>query len=153
MPEKFVERIKNCWLHTGDLGRMDEDGHLFFHGRKEETVRFRGHFVSTTEVEKILNNNTKVLESAVFGVPDELEQEQDIMVAIRPKPGESVTPEELLSHCERDLPFYMIPCYVRFVHQFDKTPTMRIIKEKLQKEGITEDTWSRRKAKYKLARE
>ena len=153
MPEKFGAKLKNCWWHTGDLGRMDEDGYLFFHRRKEETVRFRGFFVSTTEVELTLNRHDEVLESAVFGVPDELGQEQDVMAVVRLRSKGSVSPEELLRHCEADLPFHMIPCYVRFVDDFEKTPTMRIIKEKLWTEGITTDTWNRRKANYKLSRE
>jgi crotonobetaine/carnitine-CoA ligase len=153
MPEKFGERMTNCWWHTGDLGRMDEDGYLYFHRRKEETIRFRGHFVSTTEVEAILNKHPDVLECAVFGVPDQLGQEQDVMAAVRLKPQANISPDALLRHCEVDLPFYMIPCYVRFVDEFEKTPTLRIIKDKLQKEGISADTWCRRECNFKLSRE
>ena len=153
MPEKYGERIRNCWWHTGDLGVIDEDGYLFFRRRKEETIRFRGHFVSTTEVEAILNNHPNVLESAVFAVPDEFGQEQDVMAAVKLKSGDRISPTKLLRHCEADLPFYMIPCYVRFVKEFEKTPTLRIIKDRLQKEGVTSDTWNRRKADFKLARD
>jgi crotonobetaine/carnitine-CoA ligase len=153
MPEKYGERMRNCWWHTGDLGRMDKDGHLYFHRRKEETIRFRGYFVSTTEVEAILNQHPAVLESAAYGVPDELGQEQDVMAAIKLKENYQLAPDELLRHCENDLPFYMIPAFVRFVKKFKKTPTLRIIKAGLQKEGVTPDTWSRRAANFKLSRE
>jgi len=132
---------------------FDEDGYLFFRRRKEETIRFRGHFVSTTEVEAILDNHPNVLESAVFAVPDEFGQEQDVMAAVKLKSGDRISPTKLLRHCEADLPFYMIPCYVRFVKEFEKTPTLRIIKDRLQKEGVTSDTWNRRKADFKLARD
>ncbi len=151
-PEKFGARMSNCWWHTGDLGHIDKDGYLFFHCRKEETIRFRGQFVSTTEVEKIINNHEDVLECAVFGVPDENNQEQDVMVCIKARSGHQLRPEEILIHCEKDLPYYMIPCYVRIIEEFEKTPTMRIIKKPLEQKGVTPETWSRRQAKYKLSK-
>lgn len=152
-PEKTLNTMRNLWYHTGDLGRMDEDGYLFFVRRREESIRFRGYLISTTEVERIIGSHPDVLECAVYGVPDEFGQEQDVMVAVRPKPGVTVKCDELLRYAEGELPYFMVPRYVRFVTEFEKTPTMRIIKEGLQKEGVTPDTWDRRKAGFKLSRE
>lgn len=153
MPEKTAPRLRNCWWHTGDLGRMDEEGFLYFIRRKEECIRFRGFLVSSTEIEKVVDSHPKVLECAAAGVPDAEGQEEDVMVWVQLKPGETLPPAELLAYCEKDLPYYMVPCYVRRMDGFSKTPTMRIIKSVLQQEGVTPDTWDRRAAGYKLSRE
>lgn len=67
--------------------------------------------------------------------------------------GVNIIPEEILRGFENDVPYYMMPRYVRFVTEFEKTATMRIIKANLQKEAVTPDTWDRRKAGFKLSRE
>ncbi len=152
MPDRLGARLRNCWWHTGDLGVMDEAGYLFFRRRKEESIRFRGHFVSTTELEAVVNRHPDVLDCAAYKVPDEIGQEHDVAIAVCLRPGATTRPEDLLAHCECDLPFYMIPCYVRWVESFERTPTMRIVKKGLEDEGVTEDMWSRRKAGYRLRR-
>lgn len=153
MPEKIASKMRNCWWHTGDLGKMDEDGNLYFIRRKEESVRVRGNFVSTTEIEKIVNMHPAILECAAGGVPDAEGQEEDLIVWVVLKPGSRITPEELARHCEKDVPYYMVPSYIRFMSELPKTPTMRVIKSELKKQGVTSDTWDRRKAGYRLSRE
>ncbi len=153
MPEAFEKRIRDCWWHTGDLGKVDETGNLYFYRRKEESIRFHGYMISLSEVEKVINDIPAVIEAACYGVADELGHEQDLMAAIKIKPGAGVSPQEILGQCENKLPYFMIPAYIRFVESFDKTPTMRIIKTKLEKEGVTLDTWNRRKSGYRLRRD
>jgi len=153
MPDKTAIGMRNLWWHTGDLGTMDENGNLFFVRRKAESIRTRGYFVSTTEIEQMINRNNKMLECAAYGVPDELGQEEEVMVAIRLQDGASLTAEDLLRSIEKEMPYYMVPRYLRFVTEFEKTPTMRIVKASIQKEGVTPDTWDRRKAGFKLSRE
>ncbi|MCZ7662937.1 MAG: AMP-binding protein [Thermoleophilia bacterium] len=152
MPDKLGARMRNSWWHTGDMGVMDEGGYLYFKRRKEESIRFRGHFVSTTELEAVVNRHPDVLECAAYRVPDQLGQEHDVAIAVRLIPERDLAPEDLLAHCERDLPFYMIPCYLRWVDDFERTPTMRIVKRSLEEDGITVDMWSRRAAGYRLSR-
>jgi crotonobetaine/carnitine-CoA ligase len=152
MPEKTAAKLRNCWLHTGDQAWMDEDGYFYWAGRNEESCRVRGELASVTEVEKIIALHPKVLECAAYGVPDDARQEEEVMVALRLQRGETLDPEELLRHCEKDLPYFMVPRYVRFVGEFEKSATMKIVKVKLQKEGVSPDTWDRRKAGYKLSR-
>lgn len=153
MPEKLGDRFGSSWWHTGDVGVVDGDGHLYFRRRKVDSIRFRGYFISTTELEAVVNRHPDVLECAAYGVPDLLGQEQDVAIAVRLRQGSSVTPEALLAHCERDLPFYMVPCYVRRVEVFELTPTLRIVKKGLMEDGVTTDMWNRRTAGYRLNHE
>jgi crotonobetaine/carnitine-CoA ligase len=110
----------------------------------------RGNFCSTTEIERLICKNEHIIECAAYGIPDERGEEEEIMVAIRVRDGITVKCEDILRSMEDDAPYFMVPRYIRFVSNFEKTPTMRIVKKDLMKEGIVPGTWDRRKAGYKL---
>lgn len=84
-------------------------------------------------------------------MPSELTEEEVLAVAVV-SPGVSLTPEELLDHCQQRLPRFAVPRYVRFVDELPKTPSQRVEKYKLRNEGITADVWDRVAAGYEVAR-
>jgi crotonobetaine/carnitine-CoA ligase len=92
-----------------------------------------------------------VLDVAVFAVPSEL-SEDELMAAVVVKPGERMTPEELMAWCGDRMAYFAVPRYVQFRETLPKTPTLRVEKYKLREEGITTDTWDRVKAGYKVKR-
>jgi crotonobetaine/carnitine-CoA ligase len=151
MPEATVEAFKNLWFHTGDRGRLDEDGFLHFIDRMKDCVRRRGENVSSFEVEAVINTHDSVLESAVYGVPSEL-GEEEVMSAVVLKPGCSVSEVELLDHCVPRMAHFAVPRYIRFIDELPKTPSQRIQKFKLREDGITIDSWDRDKARYIVRR-
>jgi acyl-CoA synthetase (AMP-forming)/AMP-acid ligase II len=149
-PEKTVETWKNLWLHTGDLGKVDEDGELRFVDRMAFFIRRRGENVSSYEVENAVASHDAVEESAAIGVPSEL-GEEDIKIVVRTKPGRSVEPLELVKHCEARLAYFKVPRYVEFTDSFPKTETERIRKNELKEAGIG-DAWDREEAGYEVSR-
>lgn len=151
MPEKTAEAWKDLWFHTGDCGRIDEDGYLFFVDRKKDALRRRGENVSSFEVERVINSHPAVSESAVYAVDSEL-IEDDIMVSLVLKPGHSLLPEDLAAFCEERMAYFMVPRYVRFMDDLPKNAVPRVEKYKLRTEGVTPDTWDREKAGYNLKR-
>ncbi len=151
MPDATLAAFRNLWFHTGDLGWMDEDGFLYFAGRKKEAIRRRGENISAFEVERIVNQHPSVLESAAIAVPAELgEDEVKIVVVIRE--GENLSPEDLVGFCEQRMAYFMVPRFVEFRLELPKTPTLRVEKYKLQAEGNKPETWDREKAGYRLKR-
>src|SRR5262249_40217321 len=95
MPEATLEAFRNLWFHTGDHGYFDEEGFLYYVGRKKDAIRRRGENISAFEIESVVNGHPAVLESAAIAVPSELgEDEVKIVVAL--KPGAAVSPEELI---------------------------------------------------------
>ena len=72
------------------------------------------------------------------------------MVWVEPKAGEQITPEELMAHCEKNMPYFMVPTYIEFASNLPMTSTQKIARHELRKIGVTENTWDRRKAGYKL---
>ncbi len=145
MPEKTVEAFTNLWFHTGDKGRLDENGYIHFAGRIKDSIRRRGENVSAFEVEQVINTHDGVLESAVLPYPSPV-GEDDLWVIAMPRPGVRVDAAELASFCERKLPRYALPRYIQFIESFPKTPTERIEKYKLQQAGLAPDVFDREAA-------
>ncbi len=143
-PEATGQKVREGWFYTGDLAYRDEEGWLFFVGRKKDVVRRRGENISPQEVEIVINSHPKVLDCACFGVPSEL-GEEDVKVCIVPKPGMQVTFEEIISFCQERMAYFMVPRYVEFCESLPKTPTERVEKFKLQAAHPNENTWDREK--------
>jgi crotonobetaine/carnitine-CoA ligase len=152
MPEETLRSFRNLWFHTGDLGWLDEEGYLYFVGRKKEAIRRRGENISAFEVEKIVNQHPSVLESAALAVPSEL-GEDDVKVVLVLKEGQSLDPESLLSFCEDRMAYFMVPRFIEFREALPKTPTQRVEKYKLQRDGNTAATYDREAAGYRLSRQ
>nr|WP_256558635.1 ATP-dependent acyl-CoA ligase [Natronomonas marina] len=149
-PEKTAETFRNLWIHTGDIGKKDEDGFFYFVDRKAYAIRRRGENVSSFEVEAAIESHPDVQEAAVFGVPSEL-GEDEVTAAIIPKSGADLEPLDIVKHCEERLAYFKVPRYVRFVDDFPKTATERVEKYKLKEEGV-DDAWDREEAGYELER-
>ncbi|NLX92023.1 MAG: AMP-binding protein [Firmicutes bacterium] len=152
MPEKTVEAWRDLWFHTGDRVRVDEDGYIHFVDRKKDSIRRRGENISSFEVERVINSHPAVLESAAYGVESEFTDDDEVMVSLVLKPGQTLSPEELIAHCEGEMAYFMVPRYVRFVKELPKNAVNRVEKFKLREEGVTSDTWDREKSGYKLKR-
>ena len=153
MPEKTAEDFRNLKLHTGDLGRMDENGYFYFMDRVKDYIRRRGENVSSMEVERQVGNHPSIKEAAAIGVKaDEgASSEDEIMIVCIPE-GDAPDPVELTHWLAREMPYFMVPRYIRFVSELPKTPTERVQKNKLRDEGITPDTFDRDAAGIKISR-
>ena len=104
-PEATAEAFRGGWFYTGDIGRMDEHGYLYLLDRRKDLIITGGELVYSLEVESALYKNPKVLECAVFGIPDEAYGEA-LLAAIVPTAGESPTAEELIEHCRAHIGGY-----------------------------------------------
>lgn len=140
------------WFHTGDAGRVDEDGYLYFVDRIKQSIRRRGENVSSWEVEKVVNAHPKVLESAAVGHPSEL-GEEDVRIVVVPRPGETVEPLEIVRWCEARMAYFMVPRYVELRESLPKTATERVEKYKLKAEGLGPGAWDREAAGYRVRRD
>ncbi len=135
-------KIRDGWLYTGDLVYADEDGHLYFVDRKTDSLRRRGENISSSDVEREINAHPAVLESAVYGVPSEL-GEDDVMACVVLQTGALLTAPELIAHCEERMAKFMLPRYLEFRDALPKTGTLRVQKGLLKRQGIGPDTWDR----------
>jgi crotonobetaine/carnitine-CoA ligase len=150
-PDATEEAYQGGWFHTGDLAEYDDDGFYYYRGRKKESMRRIGENISAWEIETVLNQHPKVLESAAHAVTSPL-GEDDVKVAVVLQPDAEATPEELLDFCRGRMAHYAIPRYVEFVDELPKTETQRIQYAALKQRGLTPETWDREAAGYKVER-
>jgi len=133
--EKTPETKRDGWIHTGDIGYQDEDGYLFFVGREKEVIRRRGELISPLEIESAINSHPSVEESAVIGVPSGLGSgEEEVKAYVRLKPGETVSPQNIISWCTGKLAEFKIPHFLEFREDFPKSAIGRIQKSMLKQE-------------------
>jgi crotonobetaine/carnitine-CoA ligase len=139
-PEVTVETSRNWWYHTGDIGRIDEDGYLFFVDRKADYLRRRGENISSYEVESVLMSHGDLADVAVHAVPSQL-TEDDLKVTATLKAGADLQPEDLFGWCVERLPYFVLPRYVEFRLELPRSPVGRVLKRQLRDEGVTPTTW------------
>ena len=141
-PEATARAWRNGWFHTGDAFRRDEEGNFFFVDRMKDAIRRRGENISSFEVESEATEHPDVREAAAIAVPSEF-GEDEIMLVVAPLEGRSIDPVALLRFMEPRVAHYMLPRYVRSIPELPKTPTAKVEKHRLRREGITADTWDR----------
>lgn len=133
-----AEAMEGGWFHTGDRGLRDADGYFAFIDRLKDSIRRRGENISSYEVERVVNSHPGVAESAAYGVPSDL-GEDEVMVTVIPR-GEDFDEAELVAFCAERMAKFMVPRYVRVAAALPKTATQRVQKFELRKLG-TDGAW------------
>lgn len=136
-PELTAETIRNGWLHSGDLGVMDEEGYFRITGRVKEMFTVGGFNVSPPEIEGFLRKYLKVEDVTVVGVPDKRLGEVGAAY-IRLKQGETATEQEIIDYCKEKLADIKVPRYVFFVKEFPLNPQGKVQKFKLREQFVKE---------------
>ncbi len=124
------------WLHSGDLGTMDEEGYVEITGRLKEMIIRGGENIYPREIEDYIFTHPKVAAVAVFGIPDNVYGEE-IMAWIQPHADMTVTEEEIRTFCHDKIAHYKIPRYIWFVEEFPMTVTGKIQKFKMREIAVT----------------
>jgi crotonobetaine/carnitine-CoA ligase len=146
MAEKTVEAWRNLWFHTGDRVVREPDGYFRFIDRMKDAIRRRGENVSSYEVEQVLLSHPDVAEAAVFPVQSEL-AEDEVMAAIVPRDGCSLTPPVLAEYCNGRMPAFAIPRFIELVTALPMTENGKVQKFRLRERGVTAASWDREAGK------
>jgi crotonobetaine/carnitine-CoA ligase len=141
-PAATVAATRNLWYHTGDLAYQDEDGYVFFLGRKHDVIRRRGENISGAQVEEIVGAHPAVREVAAIAVPSEL-AEDDLKICVVVAEGSDLTPAELIQFCTERMPRFMVPRYIELFAALPRTATQKVAKTALKQAGVTPSTWDR----------
>jgi long-chain acyl-CoA synthetase len=143
MPEETALTLRNGWLHTGDIARMDEEGYFYIVGRIKDMIKTVGENVYPREVEEVLYTHPKVKEAVVVGLPHEKFLGEKIKAYVVIKEGQHATAEELLQYCRERLSKFKVPKEIEFRDQLPKTlvgkPLRRVLRdEEIKKIGTSE---------------
>lgn len=133
LPEATAEAMRSGWYHTGDIGKVDEDGYFYIVDRKKDMIIVGGLNVYPREVEEVLHTHPAVAEAAVVGEYDELRGEVPIAYVVL-KPGAEATERDLLRYCRERLANFKVPKRVEFRETLPKSATGKILKRLLRKE-------------------
>lgn len=131
-PQETAEVIKDGWLHTGDVGYVDEDGYFWITDRKKDLIIKGGENISPRTIEEVLYMCPQVSEAAVIGVKDE-KYGEEIKAFIVLYPGEKATAEDIIAFCKTRLTNFFVPKYVVFLEAMPKSLVGKILKTELRK--------------------
>jgi acyl-CoA synthetase (AMP-forming)/AMP-acid ligase II len=130
-PEATKETLVDGWVHTGDVGKVDEEGFVYVLDRKKDMINRGGEKIYSLEVENVICDNPKVLEVAVVGVPDRVMGEA-VKACVALKPGAEATEEEIKKFCAVRLADYKIPKFVDFMDSLPRNPAGKVNKPVLR---------------------
>lgn len=133
-PEATEEVMKNGWLHSGDIVTVDREGFIRIVDRKKDMILVSGFNVYPNEIEDVLMQHSKVREAAAIGVPSDLSGEAVKVCVVKKDP--SLTKEELLDHCRRQLTGYKVPKIIEFRDELPKSNVGKILRRELRDEAL-----------------
>ena len=132
-PQETAAAIINGWLHTGDIGKLDDEGFLYILDRKKDMIISGGENIYPAEIEDALLNNHKVMDVGVIGYPHEKWGEA-VKAIVVVKEGEILTEAELIEWCQGKIGKFKIPKQVVVTDALPRTPTGKILKTELRKQ-------------------
>lgn len=130
-PEETKAALRDGWLYTGDIGFLDNDGHLTLVDRKKDMIVAGGYNIYPKEIDEVLFSHPKVLEACAVGVPDEYRGET-VKAFIVPKPGETLAEEEIIAYCREKLALYKVPRQITFLAALPKSAVGKILRRELR---------------------
>jgi long-chain acyl-CoA synthetase len=130
-PEETAIALRDGWLYTGDVARMDEDGFFYIVQRKKDMIIVSGFNVYPNEVEDVLFTHPAVLEAAVIGVPDQYRGEA-VKAFITLRPGANATADEVIEFCRANLAKYKIPSLIEFMPSLPKSAVGKVLRRELR---------------------
>jgi long-chain acyl-CoA synthetase len=140
-PEETAQTLRGGWLHSGDLGRFDEDGYLVLIDRIKDMIIRGGENIYPKEIEDALYGHPAVLEAAVVGQPDPVFGEEPVAFVVL-RPGLDAEPDELIEHCQSMLAKFKVPRAVFIETDLPKTSIGKVAKPPLR-ERVSSPTWKR----------
>ncbi|MCX5838383.1 MAG: long-chain fatty acid--CoA ligase [Deltaproteobacteria bacterium] len=130
-PEETKNALRDGWLYTGDIGFLDEDGHLTLVDRKKDMIVAGGYNIYPKEIDEVLFDHPKILEACAVGVPDEYRGET-VKAFIVVRPGETLTAEEISEYCKERLALYKVPRRIAFLDALPKSAVGKILRRELR---------------------
>jgi len=132
-PEETANTIKDGWLYTGDIGRLDEDGYLYLIDRVKDMIIMSGENIYPIEIENAILEHPAIAQAAVIGAPDERRGEVPCAVVIKAQ-GEDITGEELIEYLTPRLSSFKVPRMVKFRDDMPLSAQFKVLKRELRKE-------------------
>lgn len=136
-PDETAIALRDGWLYTGDLARVDEDGFTFIVGRKKDMIVASGYNVYPDEVDQVLYTHPAVLEAATIGIPDS-KRGETVKSFVVLKEGATTAEEEIRDYCKKEMAAYKVPRQVEFLDEIPKSSMMKILRRELRDREVAQ---------------
>ena len=136
MPNETNQVLRDGWLYTGDIAKMDEDGYFYIVDRKKDMVIAGGYNIYPREIEEVLYMHPKVMDAVIIGIPDPYRGET-VKAFVVPKPGVALTEKEVLDFCKTRLAAYKMPKVVELREALPKTMVGKVLRRQLRVEELS----------------
>ena len=136
MPDETNQVLRDGWLYTGDIAKMDEDGYFYIVDRKKDMVIAGGYNIYPREIEEVLYMHPKVMDAVIIGIPDPYRGET-VKAFVVPKPGVALTEKEVLDFCKTRLAAYKMPKVVELREALPKTMVGKVLRRQLRAEELS----------------
>jgi long-chain acyl-CoA synthetase len=134
-PKETADAIRNGWLYTGDIAKMDEDGYFYIVDRKKDMIIAGGYNIYPREIEEVLYEHPKVQEAAVIGIPDPYRGET-VKAFVVLKPGETATAEEIIAFCRERMAVYKAPTTIEFRDALPRNLIGKLLRRELREQEM-----------------
>jgi long-chain acyl-CoA synthetase len=134
-PEKTAETLKDGWLHTGDIAKMDEEGYFYIVDRKKDMIIAGGYNIYPRDIDEVLYQHPKVLDAVSVGIPHEYRGET-VKAFVVLRPGKTASAEEIIDFCKTKLAIYKVPKMVEFREELPKSAVGKILRKILRDEEL-----------------
>lgn len=138
LAEETARTVRNGWLYTGDIARMDDEGYFYILDIKKDMIIAGGFNIYPKDIDQILSEHPKVAQAVAVGIPDRYRGET-VEAFVVLKPGQSATKEEILEYCRRNLAKYKVPTQVEFRNSLPKASSNKILRRLLRRMAIEEE--------------
>jgi len=136
-PDDSADMIRDGWLYTGDLARIDQDGFCFIEGRKKDMILCSGFNVYPDEIDRVLSGHPDVLEAATIGIPHPTRGET-VKSFLVVRPGASTTAEAVVEYCREYLASFKVPREIEFLPELPKSSVLKILRRELRERELRE---------------
>lgn len=134
-PHETKDALRDGWLYTGDIAKMDEDGYFYIVDRKKDMIIAGGYNIYPREIDEVLYSHPKVLDAVAVGIPDPYRGET-VKAYIVLKEGQSATEEEIIEFCKKNLAVYKVPKLIEFRKELPKTLVGKVLRRILREEEM-----------------
>lgn len=134
-PDETAESLKDGWLYSGDIAKMDEEGYFYIVDRKKDMIISGGFNVYPRDIDEVLFRHPKVKDAVAVGIPDPYRGET-VKAYVVLKEGETSTEEEIISFCRENLAKYKVPAIVEFRQELPKTMIGKVLRKVLREEEM-----------------
>jgi long-chain acyl-CoA synthetase len=138
LPEETARTVRDGWLYTGDIARMDEEGYFYILDIKKDMIIAGGFNIYPKDIDQVLAEHPRVAEAVAVGIPDRYRGETVKAVVVL-KPGQSASEEEILDFCRKNLAKYKVPTQVEFRQALPKSTSRKILRRILRQEEIEKE--------------